>query len=203
MATSLTSWMIYLRVSDTLICVPLLVTGCAVMFYGWRIWRFCIVTAFGLIGFFLGHLVISDSSLQGAGSIAMGAAFALATYKPAKYAAGLLGGLVIAFLVIYVLEDLGFRGGSLWMSGAASVFMGAAYSFINRKLVIIGVTASMGAGLLLSGMTVLLMEWDVVYGNVKALATDSAIVLPFLIMVPTFMSALHQLSEMRRLNIEL
>lgn len=203
MNSSLTDWMIFLRVSDTLICVPLLVGGSAVMFLGWRMWRLCVVAAFVLIGVWLGRLLVVDENLQGLASLGIGMGFGLASYRPAKYAAGLLGGLVIAFLVTIVLQGWGFRGGTLWMSAAASVFMGAAYSFINRKLVVIGVTASLGAALVLSGLAVLLMESTVVYGNIKSLAVDSVVVLPFLILVPTVMSSLYQLAEMKRLNVEL
>lgn len=198
----MSDWLTFLRVSDSLICVPLLLAGAAVMFLGWRVWRACVVLSFVLLGVLCGQSLIPDGELQFAACIGVAAIASVASYKLAKYAAGVLGGLAVGLLIMYVLEDYGVRGWALWMAGAAFVLIGAGYSSINQRIVIVALTGCLGAVILLSGLAVLLMQSRVLYSNVSALTSQSVILPPFFLLVPTVMSALYQLSDMRRQNVQ-
>jgi len=47
------------------------------------------------------------------------------------------------------------------------------------------------------------MSMDAFYSTVRAMASNSIIVVPFLLLVPTVMSSFYQIAEVRRLQAEL
>jgi hypothetical protein len=74
---------------------------------------------------------------------------------------------------------------------------------LNRQHVVILVTAFLGAVLVVSGLATWIIDMPALYGTVRAMTTGSAIVLPFVLLVPTVMSSFYQIAEVRRLHIEL
>ena len=78
-----------------------------------------------------------------------------------------------------------------------------AFAFLNRQQIVIVVTAFLGAVLLMSGLATWVMQAPALYGTLRQMATGSAIVLPFILIVPTVMSSFYQTAEVRRLNVDL
>ena len=78
-----------------------------------------------------------------------------------------------------------------------------AFAFLNRQQIVIVVTAFLGATLLMSGLATWIMQAPAFYGTLRQMATGSAIVLPFILIVPTVMSSFYQTAEVRRLNVDL
>jgi len=202
MKLSVDEWLLFLKTTDTLIGVPLIVVGAVLMFFGWRMWKACVIAAYALMGAGVGVYFAAPGQSQLIFGVALGGIAALAAYYPVRQAAGLLGGLIGGALVVNVLQNAGLQGLPLWLAGGAAVFGLSAYSFINRPIVVIGVTAFLGAFFLLSGLVAFVMESRVLYGNLETLAAQTAIVVPFVLMVPAIMSCFYQLAEVRRFSIE-
>jgi len=126
---------------------------------------------------------------------------ALVTYWPAPYLVGILGGVIGAGALTGYLTSLGLSGPPLWALAAAALFGCTAYAFLNRRHVVVFVTSFLGAALLISGLATVVMTVPSLYGVFRAMAAYSAIVGPFLVLVPTVMSCFYQISEMRKMNM--
>ena len=200
---SLEYWMVFLRRSDALIGVPLVLGGLALMLMGWRLWKVCVVISFALIGVGVGSAWAGDDENQWIYALACGLALGAASLRPAKHAVAVLGGLIGSSLIMYVLVDKHITGTTLWLIGAA-VFIGAsAMAYLNRRMVVIAVTSVLGAGLLLSGIVAFLMASPRLYGTFSSMATNSLIVVPFFILVPTVMSCFYQIADVHKNQAEL
>ena len=203
MITSINDWMCFLRDVNHVGGVPLVAVGLALMLFGWRMWKICVVLAFWLIG------AIGVSKLVGPGQSQLfyaacgGAVLGLAAFYPVKYAISLLGGLLVSGVVFHYLSGINIEGSTLWMSAGAALIGGTAFAALNRRHVVILVTAFLGAVLLMSGITAWIMAFPPFFGTVRTLASDSMIVVPFLLLVPTVMSCFYQVAEVHRLQIEL
>ncbi len=202
MSESVNDWLIFLRNADHLIGFPLLVGGAALMLFGFRMWRFCVVVSFGLIGAALTASFLEAGSRQIICAVAAGVVLAAVTYRPARYAAAVLGGMIIAFMVGYVLENSGMQGSAFVFTVLATLLVGTAYAFINRQLVIVFVTSMLGATLLVSGVAALVMAWPNFYGTVTSLGSTNSFVGPFLIVVPAVVSCFYQVGEVNRTHSE-
>ena len=204
MITSLQDWMAFLKESDRLIGFPLLVIGAALMLFGWRLWKICVLLSFGLIG-----ACLATKFGEGAGEQqwmlvpAVGIVLAGVSYFFVHQAVALLGGLIGGAAVMLFLSDLGLNGAILWLCTGVGVIGALAYAIINRRLVVIFVTAILGAVLCISGLAVFVMLSPVLYGTLLSMAAGSVIVLPFILLVPTVMSCFFQVAEVHRLQIEL
>jgi len=203
MITSVSDWVVFLRQGDAVIGFPLIIGGAALMLLGWRMWKLCVVLAYGLIGAGVGTTLGGGSPYQWVYALACGALFGAASYWPAKHAVGVLGGLIGASIAIYVMSDCRIIGPAKWISGVVVFIATAAISFINRRVVVIGVTAVLGAILVLSGATALVMMSPRLYGSFSALTSNSLIVVPFFLLVPAVMSFFYQVSEVHRHQAEL
>jgi hypothetical protein len=203
MFTSVPDWMTFLEHADPLIGVPLVLGGLALMAFGWRLWRLCVALTFGLAGYVLGVLVAGDS--PDGGLLALGGAlvFSTASLGPTRYAVALLGGLVGAGVLTAVIHSLGLEGPPLWVAGGLLLIGFTALSAINRRHVIILLTAFEGSLLFLSGSTALLSAMPGMIDAMKNLAAISVIVVPFFLLVPTTMSFFYQASEVRRVGAEM
>lgn len=212
MRTALNDWLIFLRDSDPLLGVPLIVGGIALMLFGWRMWRECALLAFALIGYGIGAFYLRaevNSFFPGADkpawmcglpcALALGAA----AYPLAGLAVAVLGGLLGAGGAAYFLADLHVSGAVYWLTCGFAMVCAGGYTLINRRLVVIVVTAVIGAFLVLSGVTAVMMMSPGIYGTMRSIATGSVIALPFMILVPTVMSCFYQVAEVNRLQIEL
>lgn len=203
MVIPIDDWLLFLRQSHSAMGIPLLVAGVGLMLFGWRLWKLCVMLSFGLIGAVAGAWLVGPGDDQWQYAAIGGVALALASYWPAKYAVSLLGGLIGAVLTMYLMSGLGFSGELLLAVGGVALVVCAAYSFLNRRHVVIIVTAFLGAVLLLSGLTAWVANMPWLYRAVQGMAAGSAIVVPFILLVPTVMSSFYQSAEVRRLHVDL
>lgn len=197
MITSLTDWVAFLHTSDKIVGLPLALAGLALMLFGWRFWRGCLVISFGLIGIGLGTAFSEGHDNQLLIAVAAGAVLAFLSYWPANLSIAVLGGLIGGSFLLNMLEGFGLHGPLLWILAGIAVFGAAGLAFINRQMVVIAVTAFEGAVLLVSGLTALIMTNPGLYGT---FASHAAFIVPFGLLVPTVMSCFFQVAEVHRVN---
>ncbi len=204
MVPSITDWQAFLRDSHGAAALPLLIAGLGMMLFGYRLWRLCIVCSFALIGAGLG-MAFFGTAEQGQSDwmvgLACGAVCGLVSYWPAAHLVGILGGVVGAGALTAYLGSLGLTGPPLWALAGASLIGCTAYALLNRRHVIVFVTAFLGAAMLVSGLATLVMTVPSFYSTFRVMATYTVIVGPFIILVPTVMSCFYQISEMRKINM--
>ena len=203
MITSVQDWISILRDAHNAAGVPLIVGGLGLMLFGWRLWKVCVVLAFGLIGTLIAARLIGPSDDQMVYALACGTVVGLLSYWPVNYSVGVLGGVLGAGVAHGYLENMNLADGTLWGGVGAAFVTCTAFSVLNRRHVVILVTAFLGALLLLSGLTSWVMNLPVLFGTFRSMAAWSAVVVPFLVLVPTVMSCFYQIAEVRRLQIEL
>jgi hypothetical protein len=201
--TSINDWVAFLRSSDTAVGFPLIICGLGLMLFGWRMWKVCVVLSFGLIGAVLGAIVAGQSEHQAMFAIVGAVLLAGVSIYPARQALSVLGGLIGGGVVHFYLSRFQWNGVVHW-SMCGTAFVGfAAYSFLSKQRVVIFVTSFFGAVLLMSGLAAWAMSVPAFFGTVRALASYSLIVVPFLLLVPTVVSCFYQIAEVRRLQIDL
>lgn len=203
MITSISDWLFFLKVSGHAIGFPLVGAGLGLMLLGWRVWRVCVLLSFALIGALFAAWLAGPCDEQWLYALGGGALLGLLSYKPVTLAVSLLGGLIGGALVMQCLSSIGLSGLALWVSGAAALIACTAVSFLNRQHVVVIVTAFLGAALLLSGVAAWVMHSPGFFDHLRTMATDSVIVLPFLLLVPTIMSSFYQFSEVHRAGKEI
>lgn len=177
--------------------------GLGLMLFGWRMWKICVLISFGLIGVVATAYLIGSSPNQVLFAACGGLALAFAAYHPAKHAVALLGGVIAAFVAHLYLLMFNLEPGTLWGLTGAIMVGGTAYSVINRRRIVIFVTAFIGAVLLVSGVASWALAFPGFFSTVRYLAERSMIVIPFILLVPTAMSCFYQISEVRRVQAEL
>ena len=192
----------FLDNSGVAVSFPLLIGGAGLMIFGWRMWRFCVVISYALIGAILVGIFVPPSHDRWMIALAAAAVLGLASYWPANYAVGVLGGLIGGGVTAAYLYSCRVDGPMLWFIGAAAGLAAMGYSFINLRHVVVYVTSFLGAALLISGLAGLLMQSSELSGAYRSAAAYSAIVLPFTLIVPTVVGSFYQISEMRRLHLE-
>ncbi len=174
------------------------------MLFGWRLWRLCVVCSFALIGAGLG-MAFFGAGEQGQNDwlvgLACGALFGLVTYWPAAHLVGILGGMVGAGALTAYIGSLGLTGPPLWALAAAALIGCTAYALLNRRYVIVFVTAFLGAVMLVSGLAALVMTVPSLYATFRVMASYTMIVGPFVVLVPTVMSCFYQISDLRKMNM--
>jgi len=194
-------WIAYLRVTQGAAGFPLIVAGVALMAFGWRMWKLCVVLAFAAIGAGVALSYTPDSSdrwiVAGLAALLLGAA----SYWPARYAVPLLGGLIGGGAVMVYLSELGMRGAPLWCLAAAGLVVSTAYAMIYHAKVIVLITAVLGSVLLVSGLIAAVMTAPSVYGWFNGMASESMVFAPLLVIVPTVVSCFYQMGEARRMHM--
>ncbi|MBI4716198.1 MAG: hypothetical protein HY763_00175 [Planctomycetes bacterium] len=203
MITSVHDWLVFLKTSDRLIGLPLLVGGGALIFFGWRMWKVCVVLSFALIGAGVSATLTEGDDHQAYYSFAAAIILGALSYYPASHAVALLGGIIGGGLALHFLGASGLSGTAYWVGGLVALIAATAYALINRRLIVIFVTACLGAVLLVSGLTVFVMLSPPLYGTILSMASGSAVVVPFILLVPTVMSCFYQVAEVHRLQAEL
>jgi len=197
MITSLPDWAAFLRSTDKIISLPLILGGLGMMFFGWRLWKGCVVISFGLIGFGLGIHFFEGNPHQLEYSLGIAGVLATLSYWPVNYALALLGGLVGAATLWQTLSSAGFTGAVLWILVGIALLAATALAFINRQLIVIALTAFEGSVLLVSGMAAVIMTMPALDA---AFSAHSGFAIAFGLLVPTVMSCFYQVAEVHRLN---
>ncbi len=182
---------------------PLVVVGVILMLFGWRMWKVCVVLAFGALGAVLTARLTSPGPDQLFYVVCGAAILGAVSYVPVKYAIIVLGGMIMTGVTFYYLGGSRIDTTILYAALGLSMLVGTAYSALNRQRVVIFVTSLFGAVLLVSGVATWLRAFPELFGTVQTMAAGSAIVIPFIILVPSVMSAFYQGSEVRRLQIDL
>lgn len=203
MITSLQDWSIYLRDASSGIALPLIIAGAGLMFFGWRLWKLCVVLSFAIIGMYVAYFYISPTKDQMIYIYIIGGLVGGAMFWPAKHAIAILGGVIVGVVVMASVSNLGFTGTTLWSIGGVALVCGSAYAFLNRQHVVIMVTSFLGAILVISGVTSLVLASPTWLDFFSDIVQYKAIVVPFVLLVPTVMSSFYQLAEVKRLQVEL
>ncbi|MCH7807935.1 MAG: hypothetical protein IIB60_01815 [Planctomycetes bacterium] len=200
MITSLNDWLAFLKSSNMIVGLPLLIGGAALMLFGWRMWRVCVVIAFGLGGLAIGAALAGPGPNQLRYAVGCGVALAALSYWPVNFSLAILGAVVGGATVVQLLSSMGLHGSVLWILFGLAALGCAALAFINRQLVVIAVTSFLGAILLISGLTVFVMSSPSLYG---AMMSHREFAVPFALLVPTIMSCFYQIAEVHRTNASL
>lgn len=200
MTASVNHWIELLRRTDALAGIPLIVAGVGLMFFGWRLWKPCVVIFYALIGVGVAAMIPGLEDGRMLLVPVLGILFGLASYWPAKYALSLLGGLIGMYVVVNMLTDLGMDGMGLWFAGAAALFGFAGMAHINRDIVVIALTAFLGSALLLSGLMSFITESRVLYGHVRSVLLQDPFTMGFVILVPTVVGFFLQCGDARQMH---
>lgn len=192
------NWLVFLRQTGAVAGVPLVVGGICLMFFGWRMWKVCVMLAFGAIGAAVGAHFGKPTGNAELYAIPAAILFAGLSYWPVNLALALLGGVVGGGTTFFFLSGIGVSGLVAWGLCGAAVFSTGAYAFLHRQHIVVFLTALMGALLLTSGIAAWLVALPSVYSTLTGLASHTTIVAPFLLLVPTAASCFFQLAEIRR-----
>ena len=155
-----------------------------------------------LIGMYLTYYLFHPAKNQMLYVYLMGGLFGGTMHWTAKHAVAILGGVIVALIVMISISNMRMSGSTIWSIGGVALIMGTAYAFLNRQHVVIMVTAFLGATLVVSGLTALIMaspEWLDFFSDIMQY---SGVALPFILLVPTVMSCFYQMAEVKRMQIE-
>lgn len=192
----------FFRDAGSLSGLPLMLAGVGLMLFGWRMWKLCVTLAFGAIGVALGlHFAPPGSPPV---LYALGGAIVLAGLSlwMSTQAIGVLGGLIGAGIVYYLVSIGQWPDFVSWI-GAAVGFLGAtAFSYLYQRHMIVVVTAFLGGLCFTGGLLAVMMAAPALYGTFRSMSAASTIVVPFLVMVPTVMSFFYQVSEIHRMHAD-
>jgi hypothetical protein len=203
MITSINDWVAFLKNSDSAIGFPLVIFGLGLMLFGWRMWKVTVVMAYGLIGAILGAIVAGDGQNQLGFALVGAMVLAAVSAYPVHQAVAVLGGLIGAGISHFYLSRVSLNEIMHWSLCGACFVAFTGFSVLGKQRVVIFVTAFLGAVLLMSGLAAWAMSIPAFFGTVRAMAGNSMIVVPFLLLVPTVMSTFYQIAEVRRLQVEL
>ncbi len=201
MITSIDDWLLFLKEAHTATGFPLVVGGVALMFFGWRMWKLCVVLSFALLGAVIGANVSGPGADQWMYATSGAVVLGLLSYWPVNVAVSVLGGMIGSAIITASVAQLGLSGTTLLAVAGVGMIAFTAYSYLNRQHIVIIVTAFLGAVLLMSGIASWVMNLPGLYGTLRSMATGSVLVLPFILIVPTIMSSFYQSAEVRRLNV--
>ena len=201
MITSIDEGLLFLKQAHTATGFPMVVGGVALMFFGWRMWKLCVVLSFALLGAVIGANVSGPSADQWMYATCGAVVLGLISYWPVNVAVSVLGGMIGSAIVTASVSQLGLSGTTLMAVAGVGMIAFTAYAYLNRQYIVIIVTAFLGAILLMSGLASWVMNLPGLYGSLRSMATGSVLVLPFILIVPTIMSSFYQSAEIRRLNV--
>lgn len=200
--TSIYDWLLFLKQAGSAAGFPLVVAGLGLMLFGFRVWKVAVVLSYAVIGAGLAAWLKGPCDQQWLYALGGAVVLGALSYKPITLAVSLLGGMVGGAIVMRCLSVVGFHDTPLWAAGAAAMIACTSVSYLNRQHIIIIVTAFLGAVLLLSGLTAWVMASHWLYGAFRSLASESTLVLPFVLAVPTVMSSFYQIAEVHRIGTD-
>lgn len=200
MELEIQDWLTFLRESHGAAAVPLILGGAGLMLFGWRMWRLCVLVSFGALGAIGAYQWAAPQPDAWFYSMLAGAALGSVCLVPTRYSVALLGTTLGGGVLLAYVSALGVNGLMLWGIVGAGLVMSFAYSITNRRRVVVFVTAFQGAFLVISGLVAILMNTPSTYDVLRAMADDSTIVVPFVLLVPTVVSCFYQFAEVRRVH---
>jgi len=200
---SIEDWISFLRDSSSASGIPLIVAGIGLALFGWRLWKFCVILCFGLIGAGVATCFVQETPEKWLVAIVAGTALAAISAWPINYSVSFLGGIIGGAIAFFYFEFLQFDPIIEWAGAGAVGLACTGMSIINKRKVVILVTAFLGAILIISGLTAWIVSSSELYGTFRSMSATCAIVVPFVLVVPTVMSCFYQMAEIRRLQVEL
>jgi hypothetical protein len=203
MLFTIQGWLRFLASDMSAYGIPLILCGVALMTFGWRLWKVCVVVSFGVIGAGIGSRFGQADGMANWYAIGGGLLLGALSYRPAHHAIAVLGGLVGAAIIAALLSGAGQNGPLLWLGSSFGFIVGSGMAFLHRSYVVVFVTSILGAALLVSGLTAAVMTSAQLYNSLRHITSSSSIIVPFLIIVPTVMSCFIQASELKRVDAEL
>ncbi|MBI1825403.1 MAG: hypothetical protein HY287_05570 [Planctomycetes bacterium] len=203
MLGSLEDWISFLRDSSSASGIPLIIAGTALALFGWRLWKFCVVLCFGLIGAGVATCFVHEAPDRWLVAFVSGAALAAISSWPINYSVSFLGGIIGGAIGYFYLEFLQADPIIQWAGAGVIGLACTGMAVINKRKVVILVTAFLGAILIISGLTAWIVSSPELFGTFRSMSSTCAIVVPFVLLVPTVMSCFYQMAEVRRLQIEL
>ena len=191
-------WVFYLQQQGVFLGLPLAVGGLLMLLGGWRLWKMATVVSFAALGFAGGLALAPDGKGAWMYGLLAAVAVGVASYPTAKYAIAVLGGVIGAAVVNYYLGGLNLDDRVIWM-GTGIGFLGAtALSFIDRRQVIIVVTACEGAMLFMSAVVAVMAQFPGTFTYFRNMAFETSVFLPFVLLVPTVIGVLLQMADANR-----
>jgi hypothetical protein len=196
--TNIQNWVIYLQNSSELIGVPLLLVGVVLALGGWRIRKVTIPASFGLIGGLIGMLVGEPSGQEWLYALLYGVVLGVAGHVLGARGVGLLGGLIGAGIVNCLAEHFGLEGAILWVVTLIGLSVFTAVSFLDVRQVVILITSFEGAVLVVSACVAFFSSVPWVANQFRGTAWGWALIVPFLLLVPTVIGTLLQTADARQ-----
>lgn len=198
----LNDWLILISGLKGAVGVPLVVAGLGLMVFGARLSRVSVMFAYAVMGAAVTAWLLGAQAVTWWAVVAGAAVPALITYWTANRAIPILGGLVMGGMTMFAFSGVGFSSSALCGVGLFAFIAFAAFSYLHREHVLIGVTAILGSVLVVSGMAVWLSAFPGLYGHLRALALESMFMAPFFLLVPTVASCFYQVGNMNRRMVD-
>jgi hypothetical protein len=181
-----------------LVGIPLLLAGIMLAGVGWRIWKVAVVLNFALIGGILGNNISPWEEQRWLFALACGVIVGCASFPIANYAVSALGGLVGAGITFTMATAATTNDMLIWVVAGIALLVCCGLSFLYLRQVIILVTSFEGGVLLLAAAVAIFAEMPGLFGFFRRIAVESAIFVPFLLLVPTVIGSLLQMAEVNR-----
>jgi len=188
-------WMTYLHTAEAAIALPLMVAGALLMMFGWRLWRLVVALAYLLVAGLGVYELAGDSLWQGSGALAAGLLAGGAAWYLRQYAVAGFGALAGAALMMHFAQLFGMQGPGSYVAAGLGGVAGWGLSILNLRQVTVFLTATLGAMLLMSGLTVLAHAAPSVLRLVTDMTGNSPLLGVFVVLVPAVVSCFYQLSE--------
>ncbi|RME38030.1 MAG: hypothetical protein D6788_08230 [Planctomycetota bacterium] len=179
---------------------PLIVVGVALMLFGYRLWRLCVILAYGAVGVAVMLYGVGLQESHWVYALAGGCLLGLLSSWWIDISLSLLGGVIAAGLVSASLERLGITGMAVWFIAGAALLGGTAFAYLNRTHLVAVVTAALGACVFLGGAYMWFCALRESSAFVRSLTPDTPYTLPFLLLTTTVVSAFYQSAEIHRQN---
>jgi len=200
--STLNDTLMVLRDAGGLSGLPLMLAGVGLMLFGWRLWKICVALSFAVIGVGIAtqfsHADDPVVLYSGAAAVLLGGL----SFWMASHALGALGGLIGFGIVLYFLNLVRLPAIVPWIGATVGFIAAASVAVLYRRHMIILVTAFLGGLMFTGGLLAVLMAFPALYGTFRSMSLTSAIVVPFLVLVPVVMSFFYQVSEINRLRAD-
>lgn len=191
-------WLIFLKDSETVLALPLVLGGLILMMGGWRFRKPWSVVTSGLVGAVLGFGLAARQSDRPVYAIVGAVITAAASWPSPRYSVSVFGGL-LGMGLVYVLFGQGIVDRRLqWLILGIAFFSMAGLSFINVRVTTVILTALQGAALVLSGLVILLTESPGLFKVFAGLSKQYVLFMPFLVLVPTMVGFFLQMGDVRQ-----
>ena len=196
------AWMTYLHTAEAVLALPLVVAGALLMLFGWRLWRLVAALTYLLAAGAGVYELVGDPVWQGSAALGAGLAAGAAAWCLRQHAVAGIGALVGAAAGLHFAQVFSLQGPGLYVAAGLGGAAGWALTILNLRQMTVFLTATLGAVLLMSGMSVLAQVAPGVHRLITDVTGSSPLLGVFVVLVPAVVSCFYQLSEARRTSAE-